>query len=63
MRDFAEPKLRGMLDRFSDVLFRHGLEETTGAGSGAPRLGHRRLALLSAATVHARRRAVSSGWK
>ncbi|MEU6962249.1 hypothetical protein [Streptomyces chrestomyceticus] len=34
MRGFAEPKLRGMLDRFSDVLFRRGLEETTGPVRG-----------------------------
>ncbi|MFI2239655.1 hypothetical protein [Streptomyces chrestomyceticus] len=36
MRDFVEPKLREMLDRFNDVLFWRGLEETTGAGSGLP---------------------------
>ncbi|WP_432584508.1 hypothetical protein ABVG11_00350 [Streptomyces sp. HD1123-B1] len=34
MRDFVEPKVREVLDRFNDALFWHRLEDTTGVGSG-----------------------------
>ncbi|WP_316764757.1 hypothetical protein [Streptomyces herbicida] len=36
IRDFVEPKVREVLDRFNDALFWPGLEETTGFGSGLP---------------------------
>ncbi|GAA3085275.1 hypothetical protein ACFQ0X_01245 [Streptomyces rectiviolaceus] len=36
MRDFAEPKVRDLLDRFNDVLFWHGLEDVTGVSSELP---------------------------
>lgn len=36
MRDFVEPKLRDSLDRFSDALFWHRLEDTTGVSSDLP---------------------------
>ncbi|MFJ7334199.1 hypothetical protein ACIQU3_20370 [Streptomyces sp. NPDC101110] len=36
MRDFVEPTVRDLLDRFNDTLFWHGLEDTTGTGSGLP---------------------------
>ncbi|MBT2394996.1 hypothetical protein [Streptomyces sp. ISL-100] len=36
MRDFVEPTVREVLDRFNDALFWHGLEDTTGVGSGLP---------------------------
>ncbi|MFF6998296.1 hypothetical protein ACFY93_25500 [Streptomyces sp. NPDC008313] len=34
MRDFVRPGARDVLDRFDDALFWHGLEDTTGCGSG-----------------------------
>ncbi|WP_208899620.1 hypothetical protein [Streptomyces incarnatus] len=36
MREFVEPKVREVVDRFADTLFWHGLEDATGAGSGLP---------------------------
>ncbi|MFI1074873.1 hypothetical protein [Streptomyces puniciscabiei] len=36
MREFVEPKVREVLDRFIDTLFWHGLEDATGASSGLP---------------------------
>ncbi|MFK0259421.1 hypothetical protein [Streptomyces sp. NPDC090445] len=38
MRDSVTPGLRDVLDRFNDVLFWHGLEDTTGVGPGLPEL-------------------------
>jgi hypothetical protein len=34
MREFVEPTIREVVDRFVDTLFWHGLEDATGAGSG-----------------------------
>ncbi|MFJ5546263.1 hypothetical protein [Streptomyces sp. NPDC093225] len=36
MRELVEAQLRDVLDPFNDALFWHGLEDTTGAGSGLP---------------------------
>ncbi|MFD5836345.1 hypothetical protein ACFWHV_22700 [Streptomyces collinus] len=38
VRDYVEPTVREALDRFNDALFWHGLEGTTGVGSGLPEL-------------------------